>query len=56
MDPDLRRTEEKLARFFSTKVKLNYSKQGSGRIEIYFNHLDEFERLYQMFVSKENKE
>ena len=56
VDPDLRRTEEKLARFFSTKVKLNYSKQGSGRIEIYFNHLDEFERLYQMFVSKENKE
>ncbi len=55
-DPDIRRTEEKLARLFSTKVKLIYSPRGSGRIEIHFSKLDEFERLYQMFVNGKSRE
>ncbi len=52
MDPDLRKTEEKLARLFSTKVKLNYSKSGKGKIEIFFNQAEEFDRIYK-FLSKE---
>lgn len=55
-DPDIKRTEEKLARLFATKVKLIYSPQGNGRIEIHFSKLDEFERLYQMFLNGKEKE
>ena len=47
-DPDLIKTEEKLTRLFSTRVKLKYSKSGSGRIEIFFSDLDEFERIYKL--------
>ena len=45
-DPDIRRTEEKLTHIFSTKVKLNYLKNGKGKIEIFFNQLEEFDRIY----------
>ncbi|HDP94791.1 MAG TPA: ParB/RepB/Spo0J family partition protein [Candidatus Aminicenantes bacterium] len=55
-DPDIKRTEEKLARLFATKVKLIYSARGNGRIEIHFSKLDEFERLYQMFLNGKAKE
>jgi len=51
-DPDMRKTEERLARIFSTKVKLHYAKNGKGKIEIFFNQLEEFERIYK-FISKE---
>jgi hypothetical protein len=47
-DPDLMKTEEKLTRFFSTRVKLKYSKSGNGRIEIFFSDVDEFERIYRL--------
>jgi len=47
-DPDLIKTEEKLARFFSTRVKLKYSKSGNGRIEIFFSDVDEYERIYKL--------
>jgi len=56
VDPDIKRTEERLARLFSTKVKLNYSSAGNGRIEIFFSKLEEFERLYQFFLKGETKE
>ncbi len=49
-DPDILKTEEKLTRLFSTKVKLRYSKNGSGRIEIYFSQVDEFERIYKILT------
>ncbi|HLP57607.1 MAG TPA: ParB/RepB/Spo0J family partition protein [Candidatus Deferrimicrobium sp.] len=56
-DPDVVRTEEKLSRKFSTKVKLYYSKKGSGKIEIYFNQVEEFDRVYKLlFNEKEDKE
>lgn len=48
-DPDVVRMEERMARFFSTKVNLKYRK-GKGRIEIYFNQLEEFERLFQILL------
>jgi len=51
-DPDLQKIEDKLVKFFSTKVKLRYSKNGEGKIEIYFTKLDEFERIYKMFLKE----
>ncbi len=51
-DPDLQKIEDKLVKFFSTKVKLRYSKDGEGKIEIYFTKLDEFERIYKMFLKE----
>ena len=51
-DPDLRKTEEKLARILSTKVKLHYSKSGKGKIEIYFHQLEEFDRIYKLLVKE----
>jgi len=37
---------------FSTKVKLNYSKNGSGKIEIFFSQVDEFERIFNMLAQE----
>jgi len=51
-DPDLRKTEEKLSRLLSTRVKLFYSKGGKGKIEIYFNQVEEYERIYKL-IAKE---
>jgi ParB family chromosome partitioning protein len=51
-DPDLRKTEEKLARILSTKVKLHYTKNGKGKIEIYFHQLEEFERIYKLLAKE----
>jgi len=48
MDPDVQKTEEKLTRLFSSKVKLLYSKGGSGRIEIFFSDVNEFERIFKL--------
>lgn len=47
-DPNVKKTEEKLARLLSTKVKLKYGKEGNGRIEIFFNTVEEFERLFKI--------
>jgi len=51
-DPDLQKIEDKLVKFFSTKVKLKYSNKGEGKIEIYFTKLEEFERIYRMFLKE----
>ena len=51
-DPDLQKIEDKLVKFFLTKVKLKYSNKGEGRIEIYFTKLEEFERIYKMFLKE----
>ncbi|MCK4942004.1 MAG: ParB/RepB/Spo0J family partition protein [Candidatus Aminicenantes bacterium] len=51
-DPDQQKIENKLTRFFSTKVKLIYSKSGKGKIEIHFNKLDEFERIYKLIFKE----
>lgn len=48
IDPDVQKTEEKLTRLFSTKVKLMYSKNGNGRIEIFFSDVNEFERIFKL--------
>lgn len=49
-DPDLRKTEDKLARHFSTRVKLLYSRSGKGKIEIFFNQVEEFDRIYKLLT------
>jgi ParB family chromosome partitioning protein len=54
-DPDILKTEEKLSRKFSTKVKLHYSKKGSGKIEIYFNQVEEFDRVYQLLFNEKEE-
>jgi ParB family transcriptional regulator, chromosome partitioning protein len=51
-DPDIRKTEDKLARILSTKVKLQYSKNGKGRIEIFFNQVEEFDRIYNILMKE----
>lgn len=45
-DPDVVRMENRLTHCLATKVKLVYAGSGKGRVEIFFNSLAEFERLY----------
>ncbi len=51
-DPDVRKTEDRLARTLSTRVKLSYAKNGKGKIEIFFNQLEEFDRLYKLLIKE----
>jgi ParB family chromosome partitioning protein len=52
IDPDIIKMETKLTQCLATKVKLNYNRSGNGKMEIFFNSLAEFERLYAI-LSKE---
>jgi len=52
MDPDIIKMETRLTQCLATKVKLDYAKSGKGKMEIFFNSLAEFERLYAI-LSKE---
>jgi len=54
-DPDILKMENKLTRHLASKVKLAYAKSGNGKIEIFFNSLAEFERLFSI-LTKENKD
>jgi ParB family chromosome partitioning protein len=54
LDPDVLKIENKLTQCLATKVKLNYTKSGKGKLEIFFNSLAEFERIYSI-LSKEKK-
>ncbi|MFH2107891.1 MAG: ParB/RepB/Spo0J family partition protein [Chrysiogenia bacterium] len=54
IDPDILKIENKLTQCLATKVKLNYSKSGKGKMEIFFNSLAEFERLFSI-LNKEKK-
>lgn len=51
-DPDLMKAEEKLSKLFLTKVNLSYKKNGSGKVTIFFNNLEEYERIFK-FITKE---
>ena len=51
-DPDLRKAEESLSKIFSSKVNLVYKKNGSGKIIVYFNNLEEYERIHKL-ITKE---
>lgn len=52
-DPDIVKVEDKLSGKFSTKVKLHYSKKGTGKVEIYFNQVEEFDRIYKILFNEE---
>jgi ParB family chromosome partitioning protein len=54
-DPDILKMENKLTQFLASKVKLDYKKSGNGKIEIFFNSLAEFERLFSI-LTKEKKD
>lgn len=51
-DPDIKRTEDKLARLLATKVSLKYAKTGKGKIEIFFNQVEEFDRIYKLLTKE----
>jgi len=51
-DPDIVKMENRLTHSLATKVKLVCAKTGQGKVEIFFNSLAEFERLYAI-LSKE---
>jgi ParB family transcriptional regulator, chromosome partitioning protein len=54
-DPDVLKMENKLTQLLASKVKLAYKKSGNGKIEIFFNTLAEFERLFSI-LTKEKKD
>ena len=53
VDPDVSRMERRLEKLLATRVKLKYSAKGDGKIEIYFNQLEEFERLYKFLIKEQ---
>lgn len=53
VDPDLEKMENKLTRHFSTRVKLNYKPTGKGNVSIFFESLDEFQRIFSMMTKEQ---
>lgn len=51
-DPDIEKAEQNLSRLFSTKVKLQYKNGKGGKITIFFNNPEEYERIYTLFVKE----
>ncbi|MBN2400675.1 ParB/RepB/Spo0J family partition protein [candidate division KSB1 bacterium] len=54
-DPDILKMENRLIQLLSSRVKLTYKKSGTGKIEIFFDSLAEFERLFSI-LTKEKKD
>ena len=52
LDPDIVKMENRLTHSLATKVKLDYAKSGKGKVEIFFNSLAEFERLYAILCKE----
>jgi ParB family chromosome partitioning protein len=51
-DPDIVKMENRLTHSLATKVKLDYARTGKGKVEIFFNSLAEFERLYAILCKE----
>ncbi len=51
-DPDIVKMENRLTHSLATKVKLVYAGTGQGKVEIFFNSLAEFERLYAILCKE----
>jgi ParB family transcriptional regulator, chromosome partitioning protein len=49
-DPDITKTEDRLNRHLMTRTRLHWKKNGTGRIEVFFNSLEEFERILAMLI------
>ena len=52
LDPDIVKMENRLTHSLAAKVKLVYAKTGKGKVEIFFNSLDEFDRLYAILCKE----
>lgn len=52
IDPDIKKIEDKLARLFSTKVSVHMGENGSGRLELFFENMSAFERIYQIIIKE----
>jgi ParB family transcriptional regulator, chromosome partitioning protein len=55
-DPDILKMENKLTQHLASKIKLAYVKSGKGKIEIFFNSLAEFERLFSILTKEKKNE
>ena len=55
-DPDILKMENKLIQYLASKVKLTYAKSGKGKVEIFFNSLAEFERLFSILTREKKNE
>lgn len=55
VDPDMEKMENRLTRLFSTKVTLNYRSSGKGTISIFFESLDEFQRVFSMLTKEKEQ-
>ena len=51
-DPDITRLENKLADQFGAKVTIQHSKMGSGKLQISYSNLDEFEGIVNKLLKK----
>ena len=51
-DPDLKKAEDRLSKIFATKVHLRYKEGNGGRITIFFNNLEEYERINRIFIKE----
>jgi ParB family transcriptional regulator, chromosome partitioning protein len=51
-DPDILKMENRLTQHLASKLKLSYAKSGKGKIEIFFNSLSEFERLFSILTKE----
>jgi ParB family chromosome partitioning protein len=51
-DPDILKMENRLTQHLASKLKLTYAKSGKGKIEIFFNSLSEFERLFSILTKE----
>lgn len=51
-DPDITRLENKLADQFGAKVSIQHGKMGSGKLQISYSNLDEFEGIVNKLLKK----
>lgn len=51
-DPDIQKIEDKMTQLFSSKVNVHVSEKGGGKIEVFFENMDAFDRIYQIIVKE----
>ncbi len=56
VDPDIKKIEDKLSRFLSTKVGVYVNEGGGGRVEFFFENMSAFERIYQIIIKERENE
>jgi ParB family chromosome partitioning protein len=52
LDPDIVKMENRLTHSLAAKVKLVYAQSGKGKVEIFFNSLEEFDRLFAILCKE----